>query len=284
MNSADFDFLATLLKDGSGLVLTPDKAYLLESRLAPVARKHGFGNIDELVRAMRGPRKDVLGRDVIEAMTTNESFFFRDIKPFDIFRTLVLPEIMQRRAAARSIRIWCAAAATGQEPYTLAMVLHEEAAKLAGWQTSILATDISLEALEKAKAGLYTQFEVQRGLSIQRLVKYFTQEGQHWRIKPELRQMVQYRQFNLLTSPKLLGTFDVVFCRNVLIYFDQPTKGKVLEAIAGVMEKESCLFLGGAETVFGITNAFEPVPGHHGVYRVALDKNSAAAPVRVARL
>lgn len=278
MNATDLQFMGALLHSSAGLVLGPNKGYLLESRLAPVARKHGLANVEELVRTLRGSRRDGVMRDAIEAMTTNESFFFRDGKPFEALRNLVLPELLRRRAAARTLRIWCAAASTGQEPYSIAILLQEEAAKLAGWRCQILATDISTEALERAKSGLYTQFEAQRGLSIQRLVRHFDQEGQHWRIKPALRAAVEFRAFNLLHPPASLGQFDVVFCRNVLIYFDQPTKARVLRAIAGVMEEDGSLFLGGAETTFGITDAFHPVPQHHGIYRPARP-TSAPAPV-----
>ena len=269
MNKADFDFISGLIKDMSGLVLTMDKGYLLESRLVPVAHKHGLADLDALIAALRlAPRGPML-TDTVEAMTTNESFFFRDGKPFDTFRTKFLPEILERRAATRTLRIWCAAASTGQEPYSLAMILAEEAKKLEGWNCQILATDISTEALERARAGIYTHFEVQRGLAIQRLIRFFEKQGELWQIKPEIRNMVQFRSFNLLHDPRPLGHFDVVFCRNVLIYFDQPTKTRVLNALATVMDKDGILLLGGAETVFGISDAFRPIADHYGVYSLA---------------
>ncbi len=267
MKPDDFDFLAKLVRDSSGLVLTKDKAYLLESRLMPVARKRGFKGLDELVGKLRmGDR--ALAEDVTEAMTTNESFFFRDQKPFDQFRQVVLPNLLKTRASKRSFRIWCAAASSGQEPYSLAMILKEEAAKMPGWRTEIIGTDISRDILQKARTGLYSQFEVQRGLPIQLLVKYFKKRDDQWEIDPAIRAMVQYKEWNLLQDLRALGTFDVVFCRNVLIYFDQPTKGKVLEGMSKQMSDDGVLYLGGAETVLGISDKFKPIPGQRGVYAV----------------
>ena len=264
----DFDFLAKLLKERSGLIITPDKAYLLESRLMPVARQRNLKSIEEVVARMRG-RDETLARDVTEAMTTNESFFFRDTKPFDQFRDTVLPQVMQSRAAKKSIRIWSAACSSGQEAYSLAMLLKESAAKLAGWHIEIVGTDISVEMLEKAKAGLYSQFEVQRGLPIQFLVKYFKKKDESWQIDPTLRGMVQFREWNLLHDLRGLGSFDIVFCRNVLIYFDPPTKARVLAAIARQMAPDAALYLGGSETTLGVTNRFIPLNGERGVYGLA---------------
>lgn len=274
MNQADFDFISGLLKAGSGLVLTIEKVYLLESRLLPVARKHGHENLEALIAALRRAPKGPLFTDALEAMTTNESFFFRDGKPFETFRKTFLPEIIKRRAATRTLRIWCAAASTGQEPYSLAMLLQEEANQLAGWNCQILGTDISQEVLDRAKSGIYTHFEVQRGLGIQQLMKFFEKQGELWQIKPDIRKIVQYRQFNLLDDPRPLGQFDVVFCRNVLIYFDTPTKTRVLGGISKVMDKDGILLLGAAETVLGISDAFLPVPGHFGVYSLTAAESS----------
>ena len=191
MRPQDFELLSTLLKERSGLVVNQDKAYLLESRLIPLARKHGLKGLDELADLIRTRRNESVINEVTEAMTTNESFFFRDIKPFDLFRETVLPQLLENRDAKKSFRIWCAAASNGQEPYSLAMILNEAVAKLAGWRYEILGTDISTEVLEKAKSGLYSQFEVQRGLPIQLLMKYFTKSGDKWRIDPSLRAKMQ---------------------------------------------------------------------------------------------
>ncbi len=266
MNVEDFNLLAKLIKDKSGLTLTKDKAYLLESRLLPVARKWNLKNLDELVMRLRSRLEQGLVRDVVEAMTTNESFFFRDIKPFDQFKQVVLPYLLQARANTRTIKIWSAACSSGQEPYTLAMLLKEEKARLAGWTVDIMATDLSTEILAKAQAGLYTQFEVQRGLPIQMLVKYFKQTGDRWQIDSSIRDMVRYRPFNLLDDMVTLGQFDVIFCRNVLIYFDQPTKQVVLERMARQLTGDGFLYLGGAETVVGITDKFQPMTNNRGIY------------------
>ncbi|MGE4528046.1 MAG: protein-glutamate O-methyltransferase CheR [Rhodospirillaceae bacterium] len=277
MKPEDFDFVAKLLKERSGLVLSKDKSYLLESRLMPVARRRGMKGLDELVAAIR--RMDpALVKDVTEAMTTNESFFFRDTKPFDQFRERVLPALLSARKDKRQIRVWCAACSSGQEPYSLAIILKEMEAKLSGWRIDIVATDLSTEILEKAKAGLYSQFEVQRGMPIALLVKYFQKKDEMWQIDARLRAMVQYRPLNLLTDVRsTLGAFDVVFCRNVLIYFDQETKGKVLADIAKVMAPDGFLYLGGAETVLGISDKFRPIAGQRGMYE--LTGGPGAAPV-----
>ncbi|MFC3227787.1 CheR family methyltransferase [Marinibaculum pumilum] len=266
MTPADFDLLAGILKDRSGLVVQRDKLYLLESRLVPLARKRGLGGLPELVAEVRKSRNEALLSAITDAMTTNESFFFRDTKPFDTFREVTLPALLESRASRKSFRIWSAACSTGQEPYSLAMILKEQGPKLAGWRIDIVATDLAAEVLGRAKEGLYTQFEVQRGLPIQMLMKYFKQEGDRWRIDAGIRQMVQYRTFNLLDEFTALGKFDVVFCRNVLIYFDQPTKGKVLGRMARCMTPDGHLYLGGAETVLGISDAFKPVTGQRGLY------------------
>ena len=277
MNISDFEYIARLLKERSGLVLSKDKAYLLESRLNPVARKWEFKGFDELAAAVRTARNEALVRDITEAMTTNESFFFRDTKPFDQFRDVVLPQLLETRKGARTIRIWSAACSSGQEPYSLAMILKECEAKLQGLRFEIIATDLSNEILAKAKEGLYSQFEVQRGLPINLLVKYFKQDGDRWRISDTIRQMVKYETFNLLESPSRFGKFDVVFCRNVLIYFDQPTKSKILDGIAGVLPPDGFLYLGGAETVLGLTERFCLVPGQRGLYGPAPAAGATAA-------
>lgn len=269
MNTADFEFFASILKQRSGLVLSAEKAYLLESRLMPVARKFGFAGLPELIAAVRKERPEDLLRDITEAMTTNESLFFRDMKPFDQFRNLVIPQLATSRSSTRKIRIWSAAASSGQEPYSIAIILSEMQSLLEGWDLEIVATDISVEMLNRARSGLYTQFEVQRGLPIATLVKYFKQVGEKWRLDASVRSMVKFKEFNLLDDPATLGKFDIVFCRNVLIYFDQQTKSEVLGRIAQAMPKDGVLYLGGAETVLGITDNFVPITGHRGMYAIA---------------
>jgi chemotaxis protein methyltransferase CheR len=266
MTPADFHLLAKFLKDQSGLSLAEDKGYLLESRLVPVARAHGLKSIDEVAAEVKAGRNQRLMNAVVEAMTTNESFFFRDIKPFDQFKQFVLPQMLARRSATRQLRIWSAACSTGQEPYTLAMLLTEAAAQLQGWRIEIVATDIAPGVLAKARSGLYSQFEVQRGLPVQMLLKHFSQKAEGWEIAPQLKAMINFREFNLLSDMKAFGVFDVVFCRNVLIYFDQPTKSDVLARLRAQMREDGILYLGGAETVLGISDAFRPVQSQRGLY------------------
>ena len=267
MTTEEFNYLVRMLKERSGLVIGPDKAYLIENRLVPVARRHGVDSLEALIARLREPGNLNIERDVIEAMTTNESFFFRDKRPFDQFAKVMLPQLIKARSRIKSLRIWSAACAAGQEPYSIAMMLREAAQDLVGWRLEIVATDLSREILSKAKAGLYSQFEVQRGLPIQLLVKYFKQDGDRWRVDAGLRGMVDFREFNLLTDPRGLGRFDVVFCRNVLIYFDHATKARVLERVRSVMADDGYLCLGGAETVLGITDHFKLVAGERGAYR-----------------
>jgi chemotaxis protein methyltransferase CheR len=274
----DYDYLRRLLKDRSGLVLSADKQYLVESRLLPLARKAGLAGLSELVQHLTRPNAEPLIVEVVEAMMTNESFFFRDKIPFDHFRNTIMPALLKARAQQRRIRIWCAACSSGQEPYSLAMCLKELEQDLTGWRFDILATDISTEVLDKAMAGIYSQFEVQRGLPIQLLVKYFAKVGETWRIAPEIRAMVQFRSLNLLHDFMHLGQFDLVFCRNVLIYFDHATKVGVLERLARSVEHDGYLVLGAAETVVGLTDGFRPVADQRGLYAPNRSSGRAAAP------
>ncbi|WP_315734099.1 MULTISPECIES: protein-glutamate O-methyltransferase CheR [unclassified Bradyrhizobium] len=267
MTPLDYEFLRKVLKDRSGLDLSADKQYLVESRLLPLARRANLPGIPELVQKIRSGAEQ-LTTQVVEAMTTNETFFFRDKIPFDHLREGILPALIQSRANRRSLRIWSAACSTGQEPYSIAMCLREFGPALAGWRIEIIATDLSQEVLEKSKAGLYSQFEVQRGLPIQLLVKYFTQLGELWQLSADIRGMVQHRQLNLLQDFSHLGKFDIIFCRNVLIYFDQETKASIFERMAKVMEPDGTLLLGAAESVVGITDAFRPNQERRGLYQI----------------
>jgi chemotaxis protein methyltransferase CheR len=262
----EYEYLRKLLKEHSGLDLSADKQYLVESRLIPLARKAGLLGIGELVQKVKSG-SDALTIDVIEAMTTNETFFFRDKIPFDHLRQTVIPELMQARAGRRALRIWCAASSTGQEPYSIAMLLKEFSTQLIGWRVEIVATDLSLGVLEKARAGIFSQFEVQRGLPIQLLVKHFRQIGELWQLNADIRAMVQHRQLNLMQDFSHLGTFDVIFCRNVLIYFDQDTKIGMFDRLAKSLEADGVLALGAAESVVGMTDAFKPFPERRGLYR-----------------
>jgi chemotaxis protein methyltransferase CheR len=279
LSPAGFETLAGLLKSRSGLVIGPDKLYLLETRLAPILRRDGLPDLAALADRLRTvtAATEKLARDVVEAMTTNESFFFRDEKPFQHVRTVVLPRLLAARPPGAPLRIWSAAASSGQEAYSLAMILAECRAAVGERRVEILGTDLARDQLAKAREGLYTQFEVQRGLPVQMLMRYFRKEATNWRIVESIRGLVQFREWNLLTDLRPLGQFDIVFCRNVLIYFDQPTKARVLEAIAARLAPDGVLYLGGAETVLGITTRFAPLVNERGVYGLAGAAPRAAA-------
>jgi chemotaxis protein methyltransferase CheR len=273
-----FDIFAAMLKSRSGLIITPDKTYLLETRLAPILKREKLRDLNALAEKLRGGGEAV-AREVVEAMTTNESFFFRDDKPFQHFRAQALPRLIAARPAGSTLRIWSAASSSGQEAYSLAMILTECRAALGDRRVELVATDIARDQLARAREGLYSQFEVQRGLPVQMLMRWFRKEEAGWRIDAALRAMVQWREWNLLGDLRPLGRFDLVFCRNVLIYFDQETKARVLDAIAGQMAPDAVLYLGGAETVLGITSKFAPLAGERGVYGLA---GAAAGATRMA--
>lgn len=277
MTPSEYEYLQKLLKERSGLVLSADKQYLVESRLIPLARRSGLGGISDLVAKMKSGAEPLVVA-VVEAMTTNETFFFRDKVPFDHFRETIVPAMLRARKHRRVIRIWCAASSTGQEPYSLAMILKDIAASLNGWRVEIVATDLSQEVLEKSKSGIFSQFEVQRGLPIQMLVRHFTQINETWQLSPEIRAMVQFRQLNLLHDFSHLGSFDVIFCRNVLIYFDQDTKVNVFNRLARVIEPDGFLVLGAAETVVGLSAGFTPFPERRGLYHPMPAAQRAPSP------
>jgi len=282
MTDAEFEFLRGFLKARSGLALALEKRYLVDSRLGPLCRSFNVASLSELVGRLKGAGNADLERAVVEAMTTNETFFFRDKTPFELFEKVLLPRYLPARAAARRLRIWCAASSSGQEPYSLAMMLSEAAARLIGWRVEILATDISTEVLDRAKSGLYSQFEVQRGLPIQLLLKYFTQVGDQWQIAPQIRSMVEFRPANLIKDFSALGTFDIIYCRNVLIYFDAPTKTDVMRRLANALSPDGALLLGAAETVLGLTDALVPDMENRGLYAKASSTAPAAPPLRMA--
>ena len=277
-----FETLATLLKSKSGLIIGTDKVYLLETRLASIVKREQLTDLNGLAERLRRPGSDPLARDVVEAMTTNESFFFRDDKPFVHFRTQALPRLVAARSSGSPLRVWSAASSSGQEAYSLAMIVAESAAAVNGHKVEIVGTDIARDQLARAREGIYSQFEVQRGLPVQMLMRYFRKDDSNWRIADAIRAMAQFREFNLLSDLRSLGRFDIVFCRNVLIYFDQPTKTRVLEAIAGLMPPDGLLYLGGAETVLGITSRFAPMPNERGVYGVVQATAPAGAAARMA--
>jgi chemotaxis protein methyltransferase CheR len=274
---ADFAHLQALLKVRSGFALGADKSYLVASRLAPVARTHGFRGVIDLLASLRqSPREEVVA-SIVEAMATHETSFFRDAGPYQRLATQLLPELVRSRAARKTISIWSAACSSGQEPYSIAMTILESGAYRSDWRFRIVANDFSNAVIEKAKRGVYSAFEVQRGLSEERLARHFVREDNAWSVGPALREMVEFRVHNLLDDPSMLGAFDIVFCRNALIYFDAPTKARVLNAIAGLLAPDGALMLGSAETMLGLSTDFAPLPDQHGIYRLAALTHARAA-------
>lgn len=278
---AEFDFVRTMIYSKSGIVLEPGKEYLVETRLSAVARRERLASASEVIQRLRSTStSDPLHRTVLDAMTTNETSFFRDIKPFEAFRTTVLPDLIRKRAAARSLSFWCAAASTGQEPYTFCMMIREHFPQLADWRISFVATDLSRDVLDRARSGRYSQLEVNRGLPAPFLLKYFQRTGMEWQIKNDIRRMVDFRELNLLEPFPPLGQLDVVFIRNVLIYFDVPTKQQIFKKIRTVLRPDGYMFLGGAETTLNVDESFQRCPAEHaGLYAI---KNAAVPLARAA--
>lgn len=257
ISSPDFSFLQTLVRERSAIVLEPGKEYLVESRLAPLARSVGLGGIGELVALLRLEPRGRLTEKVIEAMTTNETSFFRDVHPFEALRANILPDLMKARAKERTLNVWCAASSSGQEPYTIAMILRECGPALAEWRVRFIATDISQEMLRRSRDGIYSQLEINRGLPAKYLVKYFEKRGNDWQIKSDLRSMIEFKELNLIQAWPSMPPLDIVFIRNVLIYFDLPTKRAILGRIRQAMQPGGYLFLGGAETTLSIDENYK---------------------------
>lgn len=255
----DFNYIRRLVHERSAIVLDDDKAYLVESRLLPLARRQGFTSLDLLIRKLQAEPFHGLHLQAVEAMTTNETCFFRDVHPFDALKKFVLPDLIARRAAQRELTIWCAASSSGQEPYSIAMLLREGFPQLASWKVHILSTDISTDVLARAREGHYSQLEVNRGLPASLLVKYFQKRGCDWYLRDDIRQMVNYQTLNLAGAWPALPPTDIVMMRNVLIYFGVETKKEILTKVRMVLKPEGYLFLGGAETTFGIDASYERV-------------------------
>jgi len=262
-------FLSALVRQRSAIVLEPEKSYLLEARLAPLARAEGFGSIDALVEHLRAQPAGGLHGKVVEAMTTNETSFFRDLHPFEALRTVVIPEVIRHRRTERRLTIWCAASSSGQEPYTVAMTLLEHFPELAGWSVTLLGTDISGAMIARCRAGKYGQIEVNRGLPAPLLMKYFERKGMDWQVKPVVQRLCEFRELNLIEPWGQLPAMDVIFLRNVLIYFDVETKRSILQKVRAALAPWGHLFLGGAETTLNLGDMFERVPfDKAGCYRL----------------
>ena len=264
----DFEFVCTVVRQRSGIVLEVDKDYLIENRLSTLARKEGLASVPQLVERVRGEPHGTLTAKLIEAMTTNETSFYRDVAPFDALRLNVLPELLARNAQTRRLTVWCGASSTGQEPYSLAILLREHFPQLATWDVSVTATDLSTVVLEQAKKGTYSQLEVNRGMPASLLAKYFRRVGAAWQVTDDVRSLVSFRPLNLLEPLPPMPAADLVMLRNVLIYFDVPTKKGILAKVRKVLKPGGYLFLGGAETTMGIDPAFERVTfGKASAYR-----------------
>jgi chemotaxis protein methyltransferase CheR len=267
MTPDDFEYVCRLVRGRSGIVLEAGKEYLVDARLTPLSRECGLGSISELVTKLRAGSEELAVR-VVAAMVTSETSFFRDVQPFETLRTTVLPELIRRRRDERRLSIWCAACATGQEPYSIAMLLREHFPELIGWRVDLLATDLSAEVLDRARAGRYSHLEVNRGLPAALLVKYFRQQGLTWALRDDIVRMVEFRELNLTRPWPLLPRADVLFLRNVMIYFDAPTKKAILERAAQVVRPDGYLILGSAETTLGLAEAFARVELKGGFHRL----------------
>jgi len=259
MNPTTVTRIIAFINQAAGIILTPEKAYFIEARLSPVMREEGLASIDALLAlAERGDRR--IRQRMIDALTTNETFFFRDKSPFEHFKSIIMPELHARRPMGKPIRIWCAACSSGQEPFSLVMLLDEMKAQLGNRPVEIHASDISDHILAKAKAGIFNQFEVQRGLPTKLLLQYFVKQGDNWKLSDDVVRRINFFKFNLMDEPRALGTFDVIFCRNVLIYFDRPTRAKIFDRLADRLAPDGFMLLGGAESTFGVTDRFVSHP------------------------
>ncbi|QDT97869.1 CheR family methyltransferase [Gimesia aquarii] len=256
MSPEDYKYITNFLLETTGLSLGENKEYLLEARLIPLAQSHGMNGIEDLVLSLRSRLDKTLEKDVMEAMTTNESSFFRDRRPFDELKNEILPNLIAERRATQKLRIWSSACSNGQESYSIVMTLREHFPELADWNIQIVGTDLCSKALDRAETGVYSQFEVQRGLPVQLLMKYFEQNEQGWKIKADPGISMQWKHLNLLEDFQHLGMFDIVFCRNVLIYFEPDVKKDILDRISNQMNSSGTLLLGAAETVLGISDRY----------------------------
>lgn len=266
LDSSTFEYIRDLIEQRAAIVIDEEKAYLVEARLTPVARNHGMESLDELVHHLRTNRWNALHQQVVEAMTTNETSFYRDLYPFDTLRTLVIPDLIKRRAAMRTLNIWSAACSTGQEPYTIAMTLREYFPELQTWRLRIYGSDLSQQVLARARDGVFQQCEVNRGLPATLLVKYFQKHGTQWQLRDDIRRMVEFLEVNLVEPWPSFPMFDVIFLRNVLIYFSAETKQQILNKMRNVLARDGFLFLGGAETTMNLDVNLQRVQDNKSAY------------------
>ncbi len=269
VNAPDFEYVRDLLRDTAAIVLDPGKEYLVETRLEPLALSEGFSTLGSMVSALRQGSVKGLQNKVVERMTTNETSFFRDLYPFDALKRTILPELIARRAQERTLNIWCGACSSGQEPYSIMMLLRDAFPSLADWNISLLATDLSAAMLERARAGIYTQLEVNRGLPAPMLVKFFEKRDDQWRIVARIRRGIEFRELNLVRPWPGIPRMDVIFLRNVMIYFALGAKRAILSQVRQHLRSDGYLFLGGAETTYGVDEGFERVVlGKVAAYRL----------------
>lgn len=269
MTEQDYSFVTKLLLDRSAIALEQGKEYLLEARLGPVAKRHGHASVAEFIGQLRKPGAQQLTAELVEAMVTTETSFFRDIHPFETLRRTVIPELIRARADEKQLNIWCAASSSGQEPYTVALIIREHFPELARWHVNILATDISNDMLERCREGRYSQIEVNRGLPTALLLKYFTQEGAKWQLDEKVRALVDFRKLNLIDAWPTMPPMDLILIRNVMIYFDVETKKAILRRISRNLRKDGYLILGGAETTMNLNDSFVRVENlKAGFYRL----------------
>jgi chemotaxis protein methyltransferase CheR len=261
LSASSFEYIRVLARDAAAIILDPGKEYLVETRLAPIARETGAANVDEFVTRLKTDIRAAVLRDrVIDALTTNETFFFRDFHPFEAIRQHILPQLAQARAQHRTLNIWSAACSTGQEAYSIAMLIRESFPHLAGWNVRILGTDLSPTVLNQAREASYSQVEVNRGLPAIYLAKYFTRSGDRWFVKDDVKRMVRFESMNLVKPWPSLPTFDLVMLRNVMIYFDAETKKGILRRLRGTFARDGYLFLGCAETTLNLDNSWKSTP------------------------
>ena len=259
-----FEYVSTMVRNDAGLVLETGKEYLVEARLRPLMQEAGLTSVQTFIQQLRMPASATLRRRVVEAMTTNETSFFRDMHPFESLRKVVLPKVIAARRDERRLNIWSAACSTGQEPYTVAMVLREHFPELLNWNIRILATDLSREVLARAQAGRYSQLEVNRGMAVTYLSRFFVRDRLDWEIKPDIRSMVEFVEMNLTRPWPALPRFDLVLLRNVLIYFDVTVKRKIFEGMHKQLRSDGLMLLGNCETTLGIHDGFERLPEDRG--------------------
>ena len=256
VSAADFAFVAKMLREQCALVIEPGKEYLIKARLTPLVQKHGLVSIEQLIERLRGAGSNALLTEVVEAMVTTETTFFRDIHPFETLKKTILPQLIELRRSQRQLNIWCAASSSGQEPYSIAILLKEYFPELGSWRINVTATDISREMLQRSRAGRYSQMEVNRGLPTPLLLKWFRQEGAYWQLDDQIRNTITFTQMNLAQPWPSMPMWDLVFLRNVMIYFDNAVKKSILGRVARVLSKDGYLLLGGAETTLSLDDSY----------------------------